>query len=57
MKTSFKMGQTEVRLEAAYLCSLKELAQYLCVVSFSKLLGRLTMDSAPNGHFYSETTS
>ena len=34
-----------------YLCSLKELALYLCVVSFSRLLGRLMMVIASNGHF------
>lgn len=33
------------------LWSLKELAQYRCVVSFSRLLGRLTIAKAPNGHF------
>lgn len=35
-----------------YLWSLKALAQYLCVVSFSRLLGKLTIDKAPKGHFW-----
>lgn len=43
------------KVSAAYRCSLKELAQYLCVVSFSRLLGRLTIDKAEKGHFYSKT--
>ena len=34
-----------------YLWSLKALAQYRCVVSFSRLLGKLTIDKAPKGHF------
>lgn len=35
-----------------YLWSLKALAQYLCVVSFSRLLGKLTIDKAAKGHFW-----
>lgn len=45
---------TEVKKNAdleIYLWSLKALAQYRCVVSFSKLLGKLTIDKAPKGHF------
>lgn len=48
---------SSARRKGVYRCSLKELAQYLCVVSFSKLLGRLTIDNAPNGHFCSDNTA
>ena len=34
------------------LCSLNELALYLCVVAFSRLLGRLMISIASKGHFY-----
>ena len=30
-------------------CSLKEFAEYRCVVSFSKFVGKLTMEMASNG--------
>lgn len=33
------------------LCNLKELALYLCVVSFSRFLGKLMIIMASNGHF------
>ena len=34
-----------------YLCSLKLLALYLCVTSLARLLGRLIILIASNGHF------
>ena len=36
------------------LCSLNEFGPYLCVVSFSKFLGRLMMFRASNGHFFTQ---
>ena len=42
-----------MRPEKVYLCSLKEFAPYLCVVSFSRFLGRLMIMMASNGHFCS----
>lgn len=50
-------SDSSARKKWVYRCNLKELAQYLCVVSFSKLLGRLTIDNAPNGHFCSDNTA
>ena len=35
-----------------YLCSLKEFGPNRCVVSFSKLLGKLIIEIASNGHFF-----
>lgn len=39
------------------LWSLKALAQYHCVVSSSKLLGKLTIDKVPKGHININTTT
>lgn len=36
------------------LCNLNEFFEYLCVVSFSKLLGRLIIDIASKGHFWNK---
>lgn len=50
----FTLTEVKISLEfnlEIYLWSLKALAQYRCVVSFSKLLGKLTIDKAPKGHF------
>ena len=43
--------RTSPGLGVGNLCSLNELEPYLCVVAFSKLLGKLIISIASNGHF------
>ena len=42
----------QIKEEIANLCSLNELGPYLCVVSLFRLLGKLMIEIASNGHLW-----